>query len=307
MSGAITPLAVAQPANVEAPRVGGLSIDEMKTIARAIAGSSYFAGIEKAEQAFVKILYGAELQIGPMAAIAGVHIVEGKPSLDASLIAARIKQSGRYDYRIRRSDEKGCEIEFFERGESLGLSTFLEVDAERAKLLQKNTWQKYPRDMYRSRAMTRGARMYCPDVFNGAVYTPEELNAPDAPEPIAEISVAPAVQPAPIENAIAGATTQSEPESDTQVEPEQTQALASSSEGKPADAQGDDAAITAWIETWFAKYQVPSDDVDLLELTGQVSSDGGVTVTYDWRQLRIEEKRELVRRFSKKRGYATRG
>ena len=38
-------------------------------------------------------------------------------------------------------------------------------------------WEKYPRNMVFARALTNGARWYCPDVFNGPIYTPDELGA----------------------------------------------------------------------------------------------------------------------------------
>jgi hypothetical protein len=59
----------------------------------------------------------------------------------------------------------------------VGESTFTIDDARRAKLAARDVWQKYPKDMLRSRAITRGARTYCPDVFNGAIYTAEEITA----------------------------------------------------------------------------------------------------------------------------------
>ena len=136
-------------------------------IAKSLAASGYFSGVRNAEQAFAKLLYGAEIGIGPMSAIAGVHIVDGKPTLDASLVGARIKQSGRYDYRVIESTEKGCTLEFFERGESVGRSTFDEKDAQRAGLAGKQNWKTYPRAMYRARAMTQGAPILAPTSSTG--------------------------------------------------------------------------------------------------------------------------------------------
>ncbi|NJO31398.1 MAG: recombinase RecT [Richelia sp. SL_2_1] len=44
-----------------------------------------------------------------------------------------------------------------------------------AGLLGKDNWKKWPSDMMFARALTRGARRYCPDVFGGPAYTKEEL------------------------------------------------------------------------------------------------------------------------------------
>lgn len=157
-------------------------------IAEYFAKSGYFKDARTTEQCFTKIFAGQELGVGPTTAMTMLHILAGKITMDATLVGAKIKMSGRYDYEIRKSDEHGCEIEFFQNRKSQGTSTFTTEDAQRAGLTGGN-WKTYPRDMMRSRAMTRGARMYCPDVFNGAVYTPEELDgnteqndAPPAPQ-----------------------------------------------------------------------------------------------------------------------------
>ena len=95
----------------------------------------------------------------------------------ANLIAAAIKRSGRYTYRVRKLDIEGCEIEFFENGESVGLSSFTREDAQRAQLLGKETWRSFFRNMAFARALSNGAKRHCPDIFGGPVYTPEELGA----------------------------------------------------------------------------------------------------------------------------------
>ena len=58
---------------------------------------------------------------------------------------------------------------------NLGTSTFTIQDAQRARLSGSQTWQQYPRNLLLARAMTNGARWYCPEVFGGAIYDPEEL------------------------------------------------------------------------------------------------------------------------------------
>ena len=153
------------------------SFEETMRTAQALATSGFFKDCRAPEQAFAKILFGQELGLGAAASLSQVFIVEGKPALSATLIGAQIKKSGRYDYRIKHSDDNGCVIDFFERGELLGDASFSMDDARRAGLAGKDNWKKYPKDMCRSRALTQGARAYCPDVFGGAVYTPDEIGA----------------------------------------------------------------------------------------------------------------------------------
>lgn len=140
---------------------------------------------EQAAQAFVKILAGHELGIGPVLAMQHIHIIDGKTSLDATMVAGLIKSSGKYDYVVDKMDRNGSAITFYEiRGTErvkLGTATWGEPDAKAAGLLGRGNWGKYPRDMYFSRCVTFGARRFCPDVFLGPIYTPEELGADIAP------------------------------------------------------------------------------------------------------------------------------
>jgi hypothetical protein len=70
-------------------------------------------------------------------------------------------------------------LEFFLGDKSIGISTFSLDDARRAGLTSNPTWKSYPRNMLFARALSNGARWFCPDVFNGPVYTPEELAGKD--------------------------------------------------------------------------------------------------------------------------------
>jgi len=175
------------------------SFDDAERAATAMAASGFFQDSRSAAQAVVKILAGQELGFGPFASMTGISIIQGRPAIGANLIAAAIKRSGRYDYRILRLDETGCEIAFFDRGQEIGRAAFNEEDAKRAGLLDKDTWRKYRRNMYFARAISNGARWYCPDIFGGGpVYTPEELGAAvneageGADAPVGELPTEPA-------------------------------------------------------------------------------------------------------------------
>lgn len=139
--------------------------------------SGFFKDATDEAKAIVKILCGAELGFGPMASMTGIFIVEGKPSLSSHLIAAAIQKSGRFNYRVRETTAEKCRIEYFEQGQSLGTSEFTMQDATTAGLAKKGPWTQYPKAMLWARAMSQGARAYCPAVFNGAIYTPDELGA----------------------------------------------------------------------------------------------------------------------------------
>ena len=186
---------------------------ELTGIAKLLVASGYFDAKGTADQAVAqlatKILAGRELGFGPFAAVQGIHVIQGKPGIGANLIASAIKSSAKYDYRVKTLTNELCEIEFFEsvngRLELLGVSSFSSADARAAGTQNMN---KYPRNMLFARAISNGARWYCPDLFNGnAVYTPEELgavvdgegNVIDQPTPSRQLAApAPAPEPADV-------------------------------------------------------------------------------------------------------------
>lgn len=189
------------PLALPVPTSGGdLSIVQ---IARAMVASGYFPNTRLAAQAVVKILAGKELGLGPVASMMGVYIIStkegsGRIGLGSNMIGALIKKSGKYDYRIKTHTSRECEIEFYQRTEPsgweiVGSSVFTFEDARTAGLLRPGSpWQTYPRNMLFARALTNGARWYCPDVLTTGVYTPDELAGgivpPDIPEQAQEES-----------------------------------------------------------------------------------------------------------------------
>ncbi|MFA6213462.1 MAG: hypothetical protein WC714_28755 [Candidatus Obscuribacterales bacterium] len=154
------------------------TMDDAERAANAMAKSGFFADTKQAAQAIVKILAGQELGFGPFASMTGVNIIQNKPVLAANLLAAAVKRTGKYNYRIVKHDETECDISFLEDGKEVGRSKFTMDDAKAAGVATKDNWKKYPRNMLFARAISNGQKWFAPDVFNGAtVYTPDELGA----------------------------------------------------------------------------------------------------------------------------------
>lgn len=175
---------------------------DVMALGQTLAKSGYFKDARDASQAVVKVLYGQEIGIGPVTAMMGIHIIEGKPALSANLVAARIKASGRYDYRVREQSGEVCKIEFFERNFAtaglapIGVVEWSMEDARRAGLGGRGPWKSYPRAMLFARAITEGARTHCPEVFGGvAIYTPDELGAEVDGDGYAITATEPALSP----------------------------------------------------------------------------------------------------------------
>jgi hypothetical protein len=157
---------------------------EIMSIGKAFAESGMFPDVKTAAQAIVKIQAGQEIGIPPFAAMSGIHIIQGKPTIGAGVMASCVKGSNKYDYRVVESTEQVCSIDFYQGKEKIGNSTFTIADAKKAGT--KNL-DKFPKNMLFARAMSNGVKWYTPDVFSGPVYVPEEMTAPITEDIKAEV------------------------------------------------------------------------------------------------------------------------
>lgn len=167
--------------------------------------ASRLFGTRSPEHAYALILVGREVGVGPTTALTQIAVIQGKPAFGAALVGALVRKSPRYDYDVTELTDDRVSVAFFERSHDpptmrderrlLGTSTFTLQDAQRAGLGGSPTWQRFPRNLLLARALTNGARWYCPDVLAGAAYTPDELEAlPPGPD---EVVVEPLGGPAP--------------------------------------------------------------------------------------------------------------
>lgn len=150
-----------------------MKISEILPIAQLFAESGMFADAKGAAQAFVKIQAGQEIGLSPFASMSGISIIVGKLTFGASIIASKVKSSQKYDFKVKELTDLACSIDFFEGKTLLGNSTFTIEDAKKQNT--KNL-DKFPRNMLYARAISNGQKWFCPDVFEMAVYVPEEMN-----------------------------------------------------------------------------------------------------------------------------------
>jgi hypothetical protein len=157
--------------NQLAIRDNEIALTDLGTI---LAKSGFFSDTRDAAQAIVKVLAGRELGFGPIASMTGVHIIKGRPALSANLMAAAVKRTSKYNYRLIEHTDTACELAFFEDKQEVGRSRFTAEDAKKAGT---QNMDKFPRNMLFARAMSNGVKWFCPDIFGGPIYTPEELGA----------------------------------------------------------------------------------------------------------------------------------
>ena len=181
------------------PTPGRAEIANMTTIANAMAQSGCLSkSIKNPQQAFVIMLAGRELGVGPMQALRDISIIDGKTCLSAQAILGRIHKLRLGVARVVESTAEKCEM-YFKRAddpENRGTVVWTLADAVRAGLLTadkngnitggKDNWRKYPRAMLFNRCASEGAHRYFPDA-SGGLYTVEEMGGEEEPGDITDV------------------------------------------------------------------------------------------------------------------------
>jgi hypothetical protein len=118
-----------------------LSLGEMRELGDIFFASGMFQDVKNVSQAIVKIKAGEELGFTPFVSMGGVHVIQGKPSLGATLQASLLKDSPRYRYETKSISNDECTLVFFEKldgkWKQVGESTFTIGDAKAAGLAGK--------------------------------------------------------------------------------------------------------------------------------------------------------------------------
>lgn len=134
------------------------------------------------------ILYGDELGIGPMQALQGVQIIEGRPGASPELMRALVNRAGHTIKVVEKSNSKVTLYGKRRDNDSESTVTFSIEDAVTAGLCtikdgkpyarssqgKPLSWEKYPRAMLMARATSELCRDIFSDVTAGLSYTPEE-------------------------------------------------------------------------------------------------------------------------------------
>lgn len=135
--------------------------------------------------------YARSIGVDMMTAVTSIHVIEGKPTASADLIAALVRRAG-HKLRVWGDDKQACatiirsDDPHFE-----GFSVTWTMDrAKAAGLAGKSVWRSFPAAMLRARAITEVARMACSEALHGVIYTPEEVGA------VVDGEGAPVMQPA---------------------------------------------------------------------------------------------------------------
>jgi hypothetical protein len=153
-------------------------------LAQRISSTPFVPGALRGrpEAVLACVLYGAELGLGPMQSLQGIHVIDGRVAAAPELMRALIARHG---HRLDIVDATDQHVTLSGRRADTGATatiTWTIDDAQRAGLLDKKggSWRAYPRAMLLARATSELARMLFADVIAGLSYTPEEVASIDA-------------------------------------------------------------------------------------------------------------------------------
>ncbi len=167
-------------------------------------------GIDTPAKAFAVIVKGWEIGVGPMRALTGIHLIEGKPSVSPELKLERFRERGGRVGWIR-SDATVAECKFTAPNGDTHTETVTLEEMKTAGVAGKDNWRKYPKSMLRARCVAFGLRAlgegdgsYTPDELgtvtaedgtpgNDVTYAPPAKEAANAPAPKLAASAAPVV------------------------------------------------------------------------------------------------------------------
>lgn len=184
---------------------GPSSPQELYLYAETLAGSSLLPGAfrRNPENTFYACELGRALDIPAVTALAGIHVMDGKPTASAGLISALVRRDG-HKLRvtvngtvragditvtaqiIRRDDPDWTftAVWDLDRAYRAGLIDSIDIDStgrhtivSRTEKGKPTSWEKYTEAMLKARAISEVSREGAEDSLSGVRYTPEELGA----------------------------------------------------------------------------------------------------------------------------------
>lgn len=173
----------------------GTDLRAQMDFAQALAGASLLPRQYQKQPANVLLAMqlGQALQIPPIQAINSIHVIDGKPSASADLLASLVRRAG---HKLRVTEEATAD------GPRVTATLIRHDDPEfefhavwdRAKVRAaglggRDNWRAYEGQMMRARAVSEVCRMGASDALYGVIYTPEELDGSrGAAQPAAPIA-----------------------------------------------------------------------------------------------------------------------
>lgn len=169
-------------------------------IAEALKSRMLPKSIQTPEQAVVIALKGRELGLPMMQAFSSIHVIQGVPTLSASLMLGVVfRHLPGFDYQVVERSAQRCRLRGRRSPQHSWIeSTYTMAEAKQSGDASKANYAKIPADMLYARAAARLARMVAPDMLAG-LYDPNEIlgGDVDATDPGEEPAEVVPVEPPP--------------------------------------------------------------------------------------------------------------
>src|SRR4051812_31193338 len=126
------------------------------------------------------IMFGDEIGVGPMTALQGVHVIDGRPFLSAELMRALVLSAG-HMIQVEESSGVRCTVVGYRReAPTVPIRVDWTIEMARAAgLAGRGAWRSYPRALLLARASADLCRMAFPDIVRGLGHIPEAPAATD--------------------------------------------------------------------------------------------------------------------------------
>lgn len=161
------------------------SLSDLMQVSEMLAKSSMVptAYRGKPQDILVCLMWGNEVGLGPVQALNGISVINGKPAMwgDAALALVRGHRdcAGIREWIDGEGDARTAHCEVTRRGQVPEVRTFSVKDAKKAGLWGKQgPWQQYPDRMLQMRARGFAIRDVFPDALRGVITAEEAHDIP---------------------------------------------------------------------------------------------------------------------------------
>ena len=155
-------------------------VSDMQVMAEAIVKSSFY-GFKTKEQVMAVMLVAQAENKHPASVVQEYDIIQGRPALKSQAILARFQLAGGKVEWQELSPKKCVGIFSHPAGGSLRVEWTIEMARQAQVFREGSGWTKYPEDMLRARAISRGVRAVYPACILGHYATEEVQDFTPAP------------------------------------------------------------------------------------------------------------------------------
>jgi hypothetical protein len=165
-----------QTMNGKSTSLAVIPTSDIQQMAEMVVKSRMFPDVKTVESAFCLMMLCQSEGIHPMMAVRRYHIIKDRPAMKADAMLGEFQKRGGRVKWLEVTHDK-CSAVFSAPGiDGTAPVTWTIDDAKRARIYNNpgEMWQKYPRQMLRSRVISEGVRMTMPEIISG-IYTEDEV------------------------------------------------------------------------------------------------------------------------------------